>query len=59
MNEETIYEGTTQNKTNPNAAQNMSNDESTILDTEAGMNNGGTIAAGAGVVFQAYCSAQV
>ncbi len=48
MNEETIYEGTTQNKTNPNAAQNMSNDESTILDTEAGMNNGGTIAAGAG-----------
>lgn len=45
MNEETIYEGTTQNKVNPNAAQNMNNDESTILDATAGQKSEETIAA--------------
>ncbi|MBQ9236721.1 MAG: hypothetical protein IJ183_02225 [Prevotella sp.] len=42
MNEETIYEGTAQNKVNPNAAQNVNNDESTILETAARLKNGET-----------------
>ena len=45
MNEETIYEGTTQNKFNPNATQNVSNDESTILDATAGQESEATMVA--------------